>query len=365
MLLAILVVLGSTLSPGRSSAHKPAKPLYWGAIIGSQYTGTPPPWDMNAAQVFGESVGKSPSLLQFSLPFSECTPNGKHCSFYGFPTEAMQSIRQFGAIPVLNWGSQSVPTKPDEPAYRLNKVAKGKYDKFLHHFAEDAAQWGHPFFLRFNWEMNGFWFPWSPGINHNTPHDFIASWRHVHKIFQEEGATNANWVWCPNVDFTRKLTPLKTVYPGSKYVDWSCLDGFNWGKTSNSAGWMTFNEIFKSTYERMLKIVPDKPMMIGEVASEERGGSKPAWIRNLLKVVPQEYPKVRAMLWFNYKDQAMNWPLTSSQAATNAFAKGIQPAHYVANVYSGIQGPKIEPPTWYAPPPEPPAPIETPAPVSP
>jgi Glycosyl hydrolase family 26 len=351
---AILATLLS-LDSGTAQAKTP-KPIYWGAIIGSQYTGTPPPWDMSAATDFGDSVGRQPSLLQFSLPFSECEPEVKNCALYGFPTEAMQHIREFGAIPILNWGSQSVPNRPQEPAFRLHKITHGKYDHFLRHFAEDAAQWGHPFFLRFNWEMNGFWFPWSPGLNHNTDHDYIASWRHVFKVFQQEGATNANWVWCPNVDFTGKLNPLENLYPGNAYVDWTCLDGFNWGKTSNSAGWMSFNSIFKSTYERVLKVAPNKPMMIGETASEERGGSKADWIHNLLNVVPAKYPKIRAMVWFDYKDQEMDWPLNSSVAATEAFKKGIHRPYYLRNVYSGLAGPKIKPPTWYAPPPELPTP---------
>ncbi len=349
--LTLALVAFAALSLSACAAAKTPKPIYWGANIGSQFTGTPPPWDMNAAKLFGESVGRQPSLLQFNEPWTECAPGRKNCFLYGFPTEAMQHIREFGSIPVLNWGSGSIPVQSNEPAFRLHKIVTGKFDSFIRHFAEDAAQWGHPFFLRFNWEMNGFWFPWSPGVNNNSIHDYIAAWRHIHDIFQEEGATNATWVWCPNVDFTRKLTPLEKLYPGNKYVDWTCVDGFNWGKTSNSAGWMSFNGIFKSTYKRISKVAPNKPMMIGEVASEERGGSKANWIKNMLNVIPSKYPKVRALVYYDEKDQKMNWPLSSSKKANNAFAAGIHRPYFVRNVYSGLQGTKVEPPTWQAPPP--------------
>ena len=344
----VLIALLAAALPAASAAKTP-RPLYWGAIIGDEFTGTPPPWDMQAAVDFSQSVGKSPSLLQFSAPFADCT-HGPQCTFYGFPTLAMQNIRSFGAIPVFNWAAQSIPTKASEPAFRLRQITKGRYDDFIRNFAEDAAEWGHPFFLRFNWEMNGFWFPWSPGVNHNTAHDFIASWRHVHDIFQEVGATNATWVWCPNVDFTRKLTPLKDVYPGNRYVDWTCLDGFNWGKTANSGGWMSFDQIFRSTYKRLVRLVPRKPMMIGETGSEERGGSKANWIRKTLHVIPAKYPKIRALLYFDYEDQDMHWPLSSSAAATRAFARGIRPTHWVGNVYSGLSAGRISPPSWQAPP---------------
>ncbi|HVO55130.1 MAG TPA: glycosyl hydrolase [Solirubrobacterales bacterium] len=348
-----MLILGAALWPSQSAAKAKPRPLFWGAIIGDEFTGTPPPWDMEAAVDFAKSVGKSPSLLQFSAPFSECTPAGQ-CSFYGFPTLAMQSIRSYGAIPFFNWAAQAIPAKPEEAAFRLRRIANGSMDPFIRNFAEDAAEWGHPFFLRFNWEMNGFWFQWSPGLNHNTAHDYIAAWRHVWRIFQEVGATNATWVWCPNVDFTRKLTPLKSVYPGNRYVDWTCLDGFNWGKTGNSIGWQSFNHIFSSTYKRVVKIAPHKPMVIGETASEERGGSKAQWIRNMLNVVPAQYPKVRGLIYFDYKDQNMNWPLSSSKAANNAFRRGIKPAYWVSNAYSGLPAGRIKPPTWHAPPPEPP-----------
>ncbi len=192
--------------------------------------------------------------------------------------------------------------------------------------------------------MNGFWFPWSEGVNGNTPGSFVAAWRHVHDIFTEVGATNATWVWCPNVDFTRKLTPLKGLYPGDAYVDWTCLDGFNWGDTRNSAGWQTFDEVFRSTYKRILKFAPSKPMVIGEVASEERGGSKPNWIKSAFRNIPANYPKVRAVIWFDENDQGMHWPIESSKKSTNAFAKAIGRNVYRPNVFSELPPGPVRPP---------------------
>ena len=85
--------------------------------------------------------------------------------------------------------------------------------------------------------MNGFWFPWTEGVNGNKPGEYVTAWRHVHDIFTAVGATNATWVWCPNVDFTAQADPAGEALPGRRYVDWTCLDGFNWGKTRDSAGW--------------------------------------------------------------------------------------------------------------------------------
>jgi mannan endo-1,4-beta-mannosidase len=334
--------LGSTASAAK---HKQARPLYWGAVIGKQLTGEAPPWDMNALSTFEGLAGKGASLLEFSSPFADCIE--RPCTYFYFPTTAMQTIREHGTIPVLTWASQSVPSSLSEPGFRLADVANGRHDTYIRDFAIQARNWGHPFFLRFDQEMNGFWFPWGEGVNGNKPGSFVKAWRHVHDIFTEVGATNATWVWCPNVDFTRKLVPLHSLYPGGKYVDWSCLDGFNWGKTANSGGWMSFGRVFRSTYKRVQKIAPHKPMLISEVASEERGGSKAGWIRHTLKVIPRKFPKIRGLIWFEENDRGMHWPIESSPSSHKAFAKAIQRTVYRPNEFSGlVTNSPIPPPSW-------------------
>jgi hypothetical protein len=340
--------------------HSP-RPLYWGAQIGSQLTGTQAPWDMNAVTEFERSVNKAVSLVAFYSPFADCTVSP--CEFYGFPGVPMENIRRHGAIPFFSWSSSSTD-KEDvrQPAFRLARIIDGTYDAFIESFAENAREWGHPFFLRFDWEMNGFWFPWGEDVNGNRPGQFVAAWRHVHDIFTRIGANNATWVWCPNIGLVRRLQHLRPLYPGDAYVDWTCLDGFNWGPTSNSPGWMTFNEIFRSSYERVLGIAPRKPMAIGETASEEVGGSKSAWIHNALRVIPAQYPKVRALVWFDEKSEDRHWPVNSSKAAQAAFTRAISRSIFMPNAYSGQPAGKILPPTWTPPPPEPiPAPGPVPA----
>jgi hypothetical protein len=335
------------LLPATAPAQaKPAKPLYWGAVIGKQLTGEAPPWDLNALYKFENIAHKGASLLAFSSPFADCSL--RPCSYFYFPTKGMETLRQLGTIPMLNWASQSVPSPVSlkEPAFQLSDVIAGAYDEYIREFAEQVREWGHPFFLRFDQEMNGFWFPWNEGVNGNKSGEFVAAWRHVHDIFTEVGATNASWVWCPNVDFTGKLTPLKSQYPGAAYVDWTCLDGFNWGETPNSKGWMSFEGIFRSTYNRVLKIAPEKPMLIAEVASEERGGSKARWIRNTLRAIPTRFPRIGGVIWFEENDRGMGWPIESSGAARRAFARSISRPVYRPNEFGGIETSPIPPLAW-------------------
>jgi hypothetical protein len=333
----------------RSNCHRPAiestapgAPLYWGATIGDQLTGEQAPWDMGAVSKFEEAAGKKLSLVNFFSPFANC---GSKCSFYKFPTEPMENIREHGAIPVFSWSSQSIPSNLDEPDFQLSDVIDGSFDSYIREFAEDARDWGHPFFLRFNWEMNGNWFSWSEGVNGNHSGEFVAAWRHVHDIFASVGATDVSWVWCPNVDPTNQLqTSVTSNYPGDEYVDWTGLDGYNWGPSKG--GWTSFNRLYSATYHAITDTVaPSKPMMIGEMGSSESGGSKASWISETLAAIPSEFPKIRGMLWFDTFDDGMDWPIESSSSASSAFASGIQDAAYRTNAYADLSAGPIAPPS--------------------
>jgi mannan endo-1,4-beta-mannosidase len=301
---------------------------------------------MSAVASFEQMAGKGLSVVNFSAPFANCS--SPECSFYGFPRGEFDSIRTHGAIPFFSWGSQSIPAPADlsQPDFQLSDVISGTYDSYIREFATAAKEWGHPFFLRFNWEMNGGWFAWAEGVNGNQPGEYVAAWRHVHDIFTSVGATNATWVWCPNVDPDHVLQGLNSLYPGDEYVDWTGLDGYNWGTNPNGPkGWMSFEKLFESTYRNITEsIAPSKPLAIGEIGSSEHGGSKSAWIEEALDSVPADYPKVRALLWFEKFDDGMDWPVETSTGAKNAFSTGIQNPAFRGNSYASLDASPIPAP---------------------
>ncbi len=320
------------------------RPIYWGAWIGDQLTGSPPPWDMSAISQFEQRVGKGLSLIEFASPFADCSSTP--CSFYPFPAAGMDAIRSYGAIPFLSWSSASTPAEVTLPDFQLADIIDGSYDAYIRSFAEEAATWGHPFFLRYDWEMNGPWFPWHEGVNGNQPGEFVAAWHHVHDIFDEVGATNANWVWCPYADSSHRYGPLKRYWPGVAYVDWTCLDGYNFSKTPvNPHPWMSFDEIFGPSYRTVVKrIAPHKPMLVGEMASNGGGQGKADWIRRMFSLLRSDYGRVRGLIWFDQFDRGINWPLETSRDVTSAFAQGIRPPAFRANRYGAIAASPIAPP---------------------
>ncbi|MDQ2629429.1 MAG: hypothetical protein M3Y75_00445 [Actinomycetota bacterium] len=329
------------------------RPTYWGAWIGTQLTGGQPPWDMTSVGRFSELAAKTPSLLEFAAPFADCSKSP--CEFYRFPRFEMETIRHFGAIPFFSWGSQSTPVPADLnlPDFQLIDIASGAYDSYIQEFAEGARDWGHPFFLRFNWEMNSDWFPWAEGANGNGPGHYILAWQRVRDIFKAVGANNATWVWCPYAHAKPRFGgskqqhgSLAQYYPGDAYVDWTCLDGFNWAKNGvNSQPWRSFDEIFGRSYRTITqRVAPSKPMILAEMASGGGARSKAKWIEDMFVQLRTKYRRIRGLIWFEQIDRGVQWPIESSPAATKAFRRGIRQPGFKTNLYPALSGSPIAPP---------------------
>jgi hypothetical protein len=330
---AALLALAFAAGPG--SAEASSRPFYWGAWIGPQLTGEEAPWDMGAAEQFEGKVGRGLSLVEFSAPFANC---GAGCSFNPFPLTPLEKIRNHGAIPLFSWNS-GAGGGGDQSGFGLAELRAGRFDRYIRYFARSAKALGWPFFLRFDWEMNGGWFPWGSGTNNNQPGEYVSAWRHVHRIFEEVGATNVTWVWCPFVG-----GGLRQYYPGDRYVDWTGLDGYNWGPESPLAlPWQTFDQLFASSYRQVARIAPAKPMMVGEVASTGGDEEKAAWIREMFGSLRSGYRKVRGLVWFDKVDRETDWPVESSPAANAAFAEGLGHG-FKQNVYSRLEQSPIPPP---------------------
>jgi hypothetical protein len=294
--------------------------IYWGAYMeGSDTYGSgygDAPWDSNTWSRFESHAGKKVSIVHWGL----AAPWSHDFTYF---TPAFNKVQAAGDLSLVDMNTGSV---------RLRDIANGVYDSSLRTWVQQAAAWGHPFFLRFDWEMNGKWFAWgTTSTNQNTPSDFVNAWRHFYNLAASAGASNITWVWCPNTDFTGSV-PLEQVYPGDAYVDWTCTDAYNWGP---STYWRSFSTIFSATYNHLLQIAPSKPIMIGETGSAEVGGSKASWTSDALATqLPQYFPKIKALVWQNwpgYKNSVWYpFQIESSSSAQSAFATAISSSYYAA-----------------------------------
>ena len=267
------------------------------------------PWNPSALDAVTSLLGRAPAIF--------LTYEGWDRTFHS-SDEA--EIARRGAAHVLTW----------EPnGYSLKTIASGGADAFIRAWAQGAAAWGGRIYLRPMHEMNGDWYPWGRGVNGNTPSDFIGAWRRMHDIFVAAGATNVKWVWSPNVRYGTNY-PLADLYPGSSYVDWLGLDGYNWGldKHLGQPKWQSFGEIFGATYREVVSLAPGKPLMIAETASTENGGNKAQWILQTYLADVPDYPVVRAVIWFNQADGASDFRINSSAASLAAFKQVVNSAAY-------------------------------------
>jgi hypothetical protein len=302
--------------------------IYWGTAIAGV------PWDMGVLSAWGSAAGKQPSIVHFWQPWSV------QGAFSPFQPALLESIRNHGSIPMITWLPEMAGRGVSQPDYQLSAITAGKYDAYLSDWARDARDWGHPFFLRWSHEMNGFWFPWGEDVNGNKRGEYVLAWRHIVDIFRAAGAKNVTWVWCPNIDWAGSGWPtMQSLYPGANYVDWTCLDGYNWGP--DKGAWKTFDEIFRWSYENIRSVAPDKPVMIGEFGASEKGGSKAAWIIDTFtNEIPYDYPGLKAVVWYNYlMDQ--DWRVESSQASAAAFKQSIASPYYSPGIYGGLEAAPI------------------------
>ncbi len=281
-----------------STPGPPSAPLALGAWIPGDES------DPSVVDSFASMVGVTPKVVSWYQDWED-NP--------GFQVNAMNAYLSRGEMPIISWlpdGSSATPTFD-------RAVANGSYDSFINQWAMAAAAWGHPFYLRFAWEMNGYWQPFSPGVSGNTTADYVAMWQHVHDLFVQDGATNARWVWSPNVEYYGS-TPFASVYPGDAYVDYIGMSGFNDGHTDQYHWWTSLHDVFAQSYTD-LTTMSAKPMIITETASTETGGDKAAWItQGFLTDIPVSFPRVRAVVWFD-ENKEQDWRVNSSAASLAAY----------------------------------------------
>lgn len=235
-----------------------------------------------------------------------------------FRSQWITNAKQNGSMAMITWEPWNYSFGTYQYNYRLANITAGNFDTHIRNYAKAAKATNTDFYLRPMHEMNGNWYPWAESVNGNKKGDYIKAWKHIVDIFRSEGATNAKFVWCPNVNYSGS-TPLAQVFPGDDYIDYICMDGYNWGNTNG--GWQSFSTLFASTYNQITTL-STKPVIIGETASAEQGGNKANWITSAYGPEIDTMPRIVLINWFN-ANKEKDWRVNSSASSAQAFKNAI------------------------------------------
>lgn len=265
--------------------------MKWGMFVG---------WQDTAMSSFEALTGKQP---QMEALFS-------HWGNDQFPSTYGPRIRDKGRTMVLFW--EAVDYNRDyfsQPEYSFDSVIAGKMDAYFAKFAADAKAYGGEVILVPYSEFNGDWFPWSMTNPGNTPAKFKQAWIHIHSFFAN--VPNVKFAWVPNNDSVPDIaaTDFDLNYPGSQYVDYVGLDGFN------SNPWETFDGMMGKELVKLEKY--NKPIYIMSMGVKA-DARKAAWITDAFTNQLYKYPKVVGWVWFN-ENKEFDWRVNSSADSLAAF----------------------------------------------
>ncbi|MGK2962149.1 MAG: glycoside hydrolase family 26 protein [Gemmatimonadaceae bacterium] len=249
-----------------------------------------------------------------------------------FPLVMANAVWSIGSVPMITWepwltefdGRRRtyLPLREARDNHGLAAIARGDYDFYVDEWAESAARFGRPLYLRFAHEMNDpYRYPWGP--QNNTKEEFVAAWRRVVTRFRAAGATNVIWVWSPHVAYEY----WDLYYPGAGTVDWVATGVLNFGPIAQWSRWWTFDEIFGTKYQTLAAF--GKPVMIAEFGSLAVGGDRAVWYTDALSDLPASYPAVKSLLFFETGSdqtvtyQKVDWRIAADTTVAAAVAQAV------------------------------------------
>jgi hypothetical protein len=285
------------------------------------------PRDLDGILMLETSLGVTLPLIQVYSAWGD-DPEHK------FPLVTANAVWDMGSVPVITWepwltefDSRQHPHLPLREArdrHGLAAVARGDYDFYIDEWANAAARFEKPLYLRFAHEMNDpYRYPWGP--QNNTKEEFIAAWRRVVTRFRSSGATNVIWIWSPHVAYEY----WELYYPGAGTVDWVATGALNFGPIAQWSRWWSFDEIFGSKYDGLASF--RKPIMVAEFGSLAVGGDRAAWYANALDSLPKRYPQVKSLLFFETGSdqtvtyQKVDWRVVTDSSVAAAARRAIRP----------------------------------------
>ncbi len=226
-------------------------------------------------------------------------------------------------VALLSW-EPKLAGRPTASLRLLRRIAAGDRDAYLAEAARGLRDTEQPVLLRFAPEMDhetDVLHPWAG----QPPELFIRAWRRVHRVFQEERASNVRFAWTPGGYFVNGVFEADRWYPGDAYVD---LVGFTayayWGweeQDPRRAVTHTFRspaELILPRYEAIRK--HGKPVIIPELGialHESQRAQQVVWLRELVDLIDSDLKDLSAVVYFhsphNFSDFDIDWRLTPAE----------------------------------------------------
>lgn len=294
-------------NPGGNQGTTPRDPLG----VGSSYTADT---NLTALKQYESDAGHHCAIAAAWLNFG--TNGGSDYGTWGTATGNqafawMKAVVAHDSIPFITWS----PTGSTIAAPNLSSILNGSQDAYINAVGANLASWGGPIMIRMMHEMNGSWYThWSPGQTDTglliTPELYQKVWHYIVDKIRAQGATNVQWVYCPNVwiasdTIYTSVKPGMRQFPGHSYVDWIGLDGYN---NQKSSGWQLFNSIFNDAYNAITTNTAYNgiPLIVCETGSSPAYGNpytKAGWYADLFNPASTtgifHYPRIRAFIQFN------------------------------------------------------------------
>jgi beta-mannanase len=219
---------------------------------------------LDAVAQFEQAVGHPLDLVHVYHPWSQVFPDAADVQF----------LKQ-GKQLMISWSGTST-----------SSIVSGLYDDMIRTRAEALKALGSPVLLRWRWEMN------RPNLTSTvgSAAEYVQAWKHIRTIFDQVGATNVGWVWCPLAgNFT--ATNAAAYYPGDDQVDWLCADVYAIGSTRSFADVATDFMTWAAAHP--------KPIVIGEYGSELADpAGKQSWIQGATAYA-KAHSQIKAMVYFD------------------------------------------------------------------
>lgn len=244
------------------------------------------PWDYERFDNFGQKTGTKGAIVSW---YQAWGAGPEHA----FKLDAVQKLHDRGLFPMITWEpwlSGFGPRSHTDAKRSLLPIIAGEFDDYIRSWAREATRARKPLFLRPFHEMGNPAYFWSTAYD-NPPETQIEAWRHVVRIFREEGARNVAFVWTPHAPADA------ACWPGAEWVDWVGYDVFNYGTVTKEGHWQSFMAILQ---DRM-KASPKwrGPILVAEAGCSGVGGDCSTWWRDAFAAI-SGLPTLKAFVVYDH-----------------------------------------------------------------